>query len=170
MNTECPQVDVCEKTFENFEEKIKVANHRIDDLETKTEEINGINNTLAKLETLVCLQREDSIKRDKAIEEMNKNQREDSFKRDGAIREMSKTQVEINNTLIMLANSIKKTDDNVDQLDEKVDKLDDKFDEISKDNNINILQLLKEGIKYLVIAGLTSAGTYFLLLSKGLIQ
>jgi len=137
--TECPQVEICEKSFENIEEKFKVANHRIGDLETKTEEINRNNNTLAKMEVLISLQREDSLRRDKSIDEMNK------------------TQIEITNTLVTLTNSIKKTDESVDKLDKKVDandeKLNRKVDDISKDNNINILQV----IKYIILT-LTSVG------------
>lgn len=49
-------------------------------------------------------------------------------------------------------------------------KIDTKFDEINKDNNINVPQLIKKGIEWLIIASLGIGGTYFVLLSKGLIQ
>lgn len=117
-NNECPQVDVCN-------EKFKVANHRIDDLENKTDEINNINNVLVELKLLTKLQREDGVKRDKAIEDMNK------------------TQFEISNTLKTLADNLSKTDVNVDKLDQKVDKLDQKVDTISDKDKVSLLDFLK---------------------------
>ena len=71
---DCTQKEVCEQKFLIQEEKLKTANHRIEDLVNKTEEINNIANTLSKLELLTTLQRDDSIKRDKAIDDMNKTQ------------------------------------------------------------------------------------------------
>lgn len=128
-NTNCQQPLICEKVFLGIEEKFKVSNHRIEDLENQTQEINDINNTLSRLETLISLQREDSFKRDKSIEAMNK------------------TQIEITNTLKTLSESLSKTDKNVDKLNKKVDenheKFNKKFDDISKDNNISIFQIIK---------------------------
>lgn len=128
-NTNCQQPLICEKVFLGIEEKFKVSNHRIEDLENQTQEINDINNTLSRLETLISLQREDSLKRDKSIEAMNK------------------TQIEITNTLKTLSESLSKTDKNVDKLNKKVDenheKFNKKFDDISKDNNISIFQIIK---------------------------
>lgn len=128
-NTNCQQPLICEKVFLGIEEKFKVSNHRIEDLENQTQEINNINNTLSRLETLISLQREDSLKRDKSIEAMNK------------------TQIEITNTLKTLSESLSKTDKNVDKLNKKVDenheKFNKKFDDISKDNNISIFQIIK---------------------------
>ena len=57
------------------------------------------------MEVLYTLQREDSVKRDKSIEDMNK------------------TQIEITNTLKTLTESINKTDKSVDNLDKKLIKI-----------------------------------------------
>lgn len=133
VNESCEQPKICEKVFEGIDERFKVSNHRIEDLENKTEEINGINNTLAKLEILISLQREDSIKRDKSI------------------AEMSKTQIEITNTLKDLANNLNKTEENVDKLSKKVD-------EINNDNNIKINSILK----YIIMIVISSGITYWL--------
>lgn len=125
----CEQKDVCEKVFDGIDEKFKVVNNRIKDLENKSEEINSIDKTLAKMEVLYALQRDDSVKRDKSIEDMNK------------------TQIEITNTLKTLTESINKTDKSVDNLDKKVDKnnedLTKKIEEITKDNTISIPQTVK---------------------------
>ena len=118
-NNECPQVEVCN-------EKFKVANHRIDDLENKTDEINNINNVLVELKLLTKLQREDGVKRDKAVEDMNK------------------TQFEISNTLKTLADNLNKTDGNVDKLDKKVDKLGEKVDTFSDKDKVSLLDFFKK--------------------------
>lgn len=127
---ECTIEKVCEQKFDgiekNFNEKISVANHRISDLENKSEEINNINNVLVELQLLSKLQREDGVKRDKSVEEMNK------------------TQFEISNTLKILADNLSKTDVNVDKLDQKVDKLDQKVDTISDKDKVSILEFIKK--------------------------
>lgn len=127
---DCTQKEVCEQKFLIQEEKNKVINHRIDDLENKTEEINSIANTLSRLELLVSLQRDDSIKRDKAIDEMNK------------------TQIIITNTLQTLSENLSKTDASVDKLDKKVD-------DISNNSNINIMSFLKKFIYFAIGSGVT---------------
>ena len=127
---DCTQKEVCEQKFLIQEEKIKTANHRIDDLENKTEEINNIANTLSRMEILVSLQRDDSIKRDKAIDEMNK------------------TQIRITNTLQTLSENLSKTDASVDKLDKKVD-------DISNNSNINIMSFLKKFIYFAIGSGVT---------------
>lgn len=150
------QYQICEKIFNGIDEKFKVSNHRIEDLENKTVEINNINNVLVELQLLTKLQREDSIKRDKSIDEMNK------------------TQIEITNTLRTLAENLNKTDINVDKLSKKIDmnneEVNKKFDDINKDNNINVPQLIKKGVEWLIVASLGIGGTYLVLVSKGLIQ
>ncbi len=155
MSTECAieQVQVCNKSFENIEEKIKVQNHRIEDLENKTEEINNIGKVLVELQLLTQLQREDSIKRDKAIEDMNKTQ-----------NDMNKNQIEITNTLKTLTASINKTDEAVVKLDEKVDgnqkETNNKFDEMSKNNSIDVPSLIKKIIMVTITVVITSGITY----------
>lgn len=123
---DCLQIDVCEKVFENIEEKIKVANHRIDDLEGRAEEINKISNVLVELQLLIKLQREDSLNRDKTVESINKSQ------------------IEITNTLKTLANNLNQTEINVDKLDKKVDSLDKKIDSVSSKDKISLLELFKK--------------------------
>ena len=144
MSNECLQIDVCEKSFENINEKIKVSNNRLKDLENKIEEVNSIKNVLVELQLLTKLQREDSIKRDKAIEDMNRNQ------------------IEITNTLKTLSENLNKTDINVDKLAEKVDinniELNKKVDDISNDN---IIKLSTIG-KYLFFGTLGSGMTILL--------
>lgn len=144
---ECTIEKVCEQKFENietkydnkidgieknFDEKFKVANHRISDLEVKTEEINSISNVLVELQLLSKLQREDGVKRDKLFEELNKNQ------------------IEISNTLKTLTDSLNKTDASVDKLDKKVDEnnkeLNKKVDEIKQDNTIKVSDITKKVI------------------------
>jgi len=144
LSNECLQIDVCEKSFENINEKIKVSNNRLKDLENKIEEVNSIKNVLVELQLLTKLQREDSIKRDKAIEDMNRNQ------------------IEITNTLKTLSENLNKTDINVDKLAEKVDinniQLNKKVDDISNDN---IIKLSTIG-KYLFFGTLGSGMTILL--------
>jgi predicted RNase H-like nuclease (RuvC/YqgF family) len=138
-NESCEQPKICEKVFENIDEKFKVTNHRINDLENKTEEMNNINKILVELQILTKLQREDGVKRDKAIEEMNKNQ-----------EEMNKNQIEITNTLKTLADNLNQTDDNVGKLSKKIEG-------IVSDNAIKISTILKY-IGTLVAGGIL---TYF---------
>jgi predicted RNase H-like nuclease (RuvC/YqgF family) len=124
----CLQIDVCEKSFENVMDKVQ--NHRIDDLENKVEEINSINTTLAKIEVLVSLQRNDAIKRDKSFDEMNQ------------------TQIVITNTLQTLSENLNRTDENVEKLDKKID-------DISKNSNINILSFIKKVMYFAIGSGVT---------------
>lgn len=147
-NDECEQVKICEKIFEGIDEKIKVANHRIDDLENKSEEINSINKVLVELQLLTKLQREDGVKRDMAIENMNKNQ-----------EEMNKNQIEITNTLKTLAVNLGQTDTNVDKLDKKVDNLDKKIDSVSDKDKISLIDLGKKILYGSILAGAGVVGT-----------
>ena len=125
---DCGQKDVCDEIFKSVEDKFKVLHHRMDGLEEKTEEINSINNVLVELQLLTKLQREDGVKRDKTIEDMNKNQ------------------IEITNTLKTLAENLSKTDSNV-------DKLSKKFDEMSNDGSIKINEIIKYAIFTLIGSG-----------------
>ncbi|MDD4469254.1 MAG: hypothetical protein PHR29_04860 [Acholeplasmataceae bacterium] len=127
---DCTQKEVCEQKFLIQEEKLKTANHRIEDLVNKTEEINNIANTLSKLELLTTLQRDDSIKRDKAIDDMNK------------------TQIQITNTLQTLSENLSKTDEGLNKLDKKVD-------DISNNSNINIITFIKKIIYVAIGSGIT---------------
>lgn len=143
VNNEYEQYKICEKIFDGVNDKIKSTNYRIDDLENKTQEINGINNTLARMEVLISLQREDSIKRDKTIDDMHISQ------------------LEITSTLKTLAESINRTDESVDKLDKKVDAnneaLNRKFDIVSEDNIIKISDINKKTI-FGVICGSVGVG------------
>jgi len=160
---DCTVEEVCKQKFENievkignveniFEERSKVSNHRISDLECKVDNLSLINSTLVEL---------------KILSEQNIKSNED---RDKLLRIHSESLVEVTNTLKNINKQFEETDKSIEKLDKNVGKLENKFEEINKSNNINILDLLKEGIKYLIIAGLTGVGTYFVLLSKGLIQ
>jgi hypothetical protein len=136
----CEQMQICEKVFDSIDDRFKVIHHRVDEIEGETKEINNISktisNTLTKLEILVELQRNDSVKRDNSIDEMNK------------------IQIEITNTLKTLAINQNKTDENV-------DKLSKKFDDIAKDNNINLPKLIKN-IGWIIVTGLIGIGIGFI--------
>lgn len=138
-NESCEQPKICAEIFKSVDEKIKVANHRIDDLEGKTEEINSINNVLVELQLLTKLQREDGIKRDVMIEEFNKNQ------------------TEITNTLKVLSDNLSKTDKTVEKLDDKIDKYNEetniKFGEITQDNSIKLSDIGKKILFGLLCGG-----------------
>lgn len=140
---DCNAEKICEQKFLGLEEKIKVVNHRIGDLEMRSEEINNIKNVLIELQLLTKLQREDSIKRDIAIENMNK------------------TQVEITNTLKTLSENLNKTDKNVEKLNEKVEKTNDelnkKIGEMNKDNNISVGSIVKYAAFGFLGSGITLA-------------
>lgn len=142
----CEQPKICAEIFKNYDGKIKVANHRINDLEEKTEEINSINNILTELKTLTQLQREDSLKRDQSIQSMNK------------------TQIEMINTLRTLSENLNKTDKSVEKLNEKVDRnyesTNEKFNEVSKVTNEKINEITDDkniSINYLIKKIITGA-------------
>lgn len=118
INESCQQPLICEKVFLGIEEKFKVGNHRIEDLENQTEKIYDINKILSELQILVGLQRQDGIKRDEMINEFNINQ------------------IKITNTLESLANKLNNTDLNVDKLSRKID-------EISNDNKMKLSDIIK---------------------------
>jgi len=75
-------------------------------------------------------------------------QRDDSIKRDKAIDDMNKTQIQITNTLQTLSENLSKTDASVDKLDKKVD-------DISNNSNINIMRFLKKFIYVAIGSGIT---------------
>lgn len=151
---ECKQKEVCDEIFNLIEEKINVANHRIYDLEQKESQINIIANTLTKLETIICLLREDCVKRDLIVDDMNKSQQE------------------IANTLKILSNNLNKTDESVEGLNKKVDKLNEKVDknneklnvkfkEIISDNHIKVSDIVKKAL-WILLGGALTVGVYHL--------
>ena len=114
----CEQPKICEKIFEGINEKFKVSNHRISDLEQRTEEIHSINNVLIELQLLTKLQREDGIKRDKLVSDISENQ------------------TKISNSLDILSSRINNTEISV-------EKLNKKLDEIKSDNSMKISDIIK---------------------------
>jgi len=118
INQECEQPKICAEVFKSVDDRFKVLHHRVDTVEEKTEEINSINNVLARLETLVTLQREDGIRRDKLI------------------AEISETQAKISNSLDVLSSRINSTETSVDKLSKKID-------EVSNDNKMKLSDILK---------------------------
>jgi len=126
LNQECEQPKICAEIFKSIDDRFKVLHHRADDLDEKTEEINNINNVLVRLETLVSLQREDGIKRDKLIADINENQ------------------TKISNSLDILSNRINNTEVSVDKLNKKID-------EVSNDNKMKVSDIIKN----LIILGLS---------------
>lgn len=121
INESCQQPLICGKEFEKIEEKFKVSNHRIEDLENQTEKIYDISKVLSELQVFIGLQREDGIKRDEMINEFNINQ------------------IKITNTLESLTNKLTNTNSNVDKLSQKVDA-------ISDDNKMKLSDIIKNGI------------------------
>ena len=118
INESCQQPLICEKVFLGIEEKFKVSNYRIEDLENQTEKIYDINKILSELQVLVALQREDGLKRDKLI------------------TEISETQAKISNSLDVLSNRMNSTEVSVEKLSKKID-------EVSGDNKIKLSDILK---------------------------
>ena len=114
----CEQSKICAEVFKSVDDRFKVLHHRVDTIEEKTEEINSINNILARLETLVTLQREDGIHKDKLI------------------AEISETQAKISNSLDVLSNRMNSTETSVDKLSKKID-------EVSNDNKMKLSDIIK---------------------------
>ena len=114
----CEQSKICAEVFKSVDDRFKVLHHRVDTVEEKTEEINSINNILARLETLVTLQQEDGIRRDKLI------------------AEISETQAKISNSLDVLSSRINSTETSVDKLSKKID-------EVSNDNKMKLSDIIK---------------------------
>lgn len=126
LNQECEQPKICAEIFKSVDDKIKVANHRIEDLENQTNKIYDIGNVLSELQLLTKLQREDGIKRDKLIADINENQ------------------TKISNSLDILSNRINNTEVSVDKLNKKID-------EVSNDNKMKVSDIIKN----LIILGLS---------------
>ena len=118
INQGCEQSKICAEVFKSVDDRFKVLHHRVDTVEEKTEEINSINNILARLETLVTLQQEDGIRRDKLI------------------AEISETQAKISNSLDVLSSRINSTETSVDKLSKKID-------EASNDNKMKLSDIIK---------------------------
>jgi uncharacterized protein (DUF342 family) len=118
LNQECEQPKICAEIFKSVDEKIKVANHRIEDLENQTNKIYDIGNVLSELQLLTKLQREDGIKRDKLISDINENQ------------------TKISNSLDILSNRINNTEVSVEKLNKKID-------EVSNDNKMKLSDIFK---------------------------
>ena len=104
INQECEQSKICAEVFKNVDVKIKVANHRIDDLESQTNKIYDITSVLSELQLLTKLQREDGIKRDKLIAEISENQ------------------AKISNSLDVLNSRINSAETSVDKLSKKINE------------------------------------------------
>lgn len=126
LNQECEQPKICAEIFKSVDDKIKVANHRIEDLENQTNKIYDIGNVLSELQLLTKLQREDGIKRDKLIADINENQ------------------TKISNSLDILSTRINNTEVSVEKLNKKID-------EVSNDNKMKVSDIIKN----LIILGLS---------------
>lgn len=118
INQECEQPKICAEVFKNIDEKIKVVNYRIDDLENQTNKIYDITSVLSELQLLTKLQREDGIKRDKLIAEISENQ------------------AKISNSLDVLSNRMNSTEVSVEKLSKKID-------EVSSDNKMKLSDIFK---------------------------
>jgi len=118
INQVCEQAKICAEVFKNIDEKIKVANHRIDDLESQTNKIYDITSVLSELQLLTKLQREDGIKRDKLIAEISENQ------------------AKISNSLDVLSNRMNSTEVSVEKLSKKIN-------EVSSDNKMKLSDIFK---------------------------
>lgn len=126
LNQECEQPKICAEIFKSVDDKIKVANYRIEDLENQTNKIYDIGNVLSELQLLTKLQREDGIKRDKLIADINENQ------------------TKISNSLDILSTRINNTEVSVEKLNKKID-------EVSNDNKMKVSDIIKN----LIILGLS---------------
>lgn len=118
INQECEQPKICAEVFKSVDEKFKVANHRIDDLESQVDKIHDITNVLSELQLLTKLQREDGLKRDKLIAEISENQ------------------AKISNSLDVLSNRMNSTEVSVEKLSKKID-------EVSNDNKMKLSDIIK---------------------------
>lgn len=117
-NESCEQPKICAEVFKSVDEKFKVANHRIDDLESQVDKIHDIANVLSELQLLTKLQREDGLKRDKLIAEISENQ------------------AKISNSLDVLSNRMNSTEVSVEKLSKKID-------EVSNDNKMKLSDIIK---------------------------
>ena len=118
INQECEQPKICAEVFKSVDEKFKVANHRIDDLESQVDKIHDITNVLSELQLLTKLQRDDGLKRDKLI------------------TEISETQAKISNSLDVLSNRMNSTEVSVEKLSKKIN-------EVSNDNKMKLSDIIK---------------------------
>lgn len=122
VNPECEQPRICEKVFEGINEKFKVNNHRIEDLEQKVDNLSAINATLVELKLLS----EQNIQSNKGRDEM--------------LRLHSESLVEVTSTLKEMNKEIK---DSKEQSEKNINEIKIKVEEISKDNNIKISDIAK---------------------------
>jgi len=127
-NRDCPQVDVCEKSFENIEEKIKVANYRISDLEGKVDNLTTINITLAELKTI-------SAQQLKGNEE-----------RDALLKQHSETLSQMNISLVHMNNKFEESDKNITGFKTELKQIRDDVRELSNDNKMKLSDIIKNAI------------------------
>lgn len=133
INQECEQPKICKKEFNMLGEKIKVANHRIEDLEDKVDDLTSINVTLAELKTI------------------SKQQLEGNKERDFLLKQHSDTLIQMNTSLINMNHKYEESDKNVSDLKVEIKEVRDDVKGINKDNSIKVSDIIKN----LIMMGLS---------------
>ena len=130
VNENCEQPRICAEVFKGINEKFKVSNHRIDDLEQKVDNLSAINATLIEL---------------KLLSEQNVASNKD---RDEMLKSHSEALIQVSNTLININKQFEET--NI-----KIEKTDEKIKELNKDNSIKIFDVIKNIIYVAIGCGAT---------------
>jgi septal ring factor EnvC (AmiA/AmiB activator) len=133
----CGQKDVCTEIFKGVDERFKVSNHRIEDLEQKVDNLSSINATLVEL---------------KLLSQQNVASNKD---RDEMLKSHSEALVQVSNTLININKQFEETNKELEKQNIKIDKTDEKIKELNKDNSIKIFDVIKNIIYVAIGCGAT---------------
>lgn len=132
-SNDCEQIKICEKEFDMLDEKIKVANHRLNDLEGKVDNLSSINVTLAELKTI------------------SKQQLESNKDRDELLKQHSDTLTQMNTSLINMNHKFEESEKSVSDLKGEIKEVKNDVKNINKDNTIKIPDIIKN----LIMMGLS---------------
>ena len=130
INENCEQPKICAEIFKGIDEKFKVSNHRIDNLNEKTDHLGSIDAALVKL-TLLSEQNVEN----------NKN-------RDEILRIHGETLVQLTTALKHINEKFKETDGNIEEVRQNVETM---------DNNGSLK--INEIFKYIFFLGIGSGAT-----------
>lgn len=134
---DCGQKDVCTEIFKGIDERFKVSNHRIQDVEQKVDNLSSINATLVEL---------------KILSEQNVTSNKD---RDEMLKSHNEALIQVSNTLININKQFEETNKELEKTNIKIDKTDEKIKELDKGNSIQLLDLFKKLIYVAVGCGVT---------------
>jgi len=122
---------ICEK-HEKLVEEISGLKVRVDNLEDRVDDLDGIKEAITRLVVLQEEREKADIQRDKELKKQSE-----------ALVSLQNTLIKINNNLDALNSEVKTANDKITRTNERVEKLEEKFYQAEEKNKVDTRDILK---------------------------